>query len=198
MLVFFPTFFADSWSRRGRTAAGPREERIDLQPGPLPAVPCVDDRRDVRLAWRRRWFGGTAEGRPDVGIWLSRYDGRQWSAPVEVANGVVSAEERYPCWNPVLFQPQAGPLLLFYKTNSRKAGPGPSHWLGRLITSVDGGRSWSAPRSLPEGIIGPVKNKPLELPGGELLCPSSTEHAGWRVHFEVPPTWAGVGRPPAR
>ena len=42
-----------------------------------------------------------------------------------------------------------------------------------------------APRSLPEGIIGPVKNKPLELPGGELLCPSSTEHAGWRVHFEV-------------
>jgi predicted neuraminidase len=75
-----------------------------------------------------------------------------------VANGVVSAEERYPCWNPVLFQPKSGPLLLFYKASSRKAGPGPSHWLGRLITSVDGGRSWSAPRSLPAGIIGPVND----------------------------------------
>jgi hypothetical protein len=25
------------------------------------------------------WFGGTSEGRPDVGIWLSRHDGRAWS-----------------------------------------------------------------------------------------------------------------------
>ena len=34
------------------------------------------------------WFGGTAESRPDVGIWLSRRDGEAWSAPVEFANGV--------------------------------------------------------------------------------------------------------------
>jgi predicted neuraminidase len=131
------------------------------------------------------WFAGTAEGRPDVGIWLSRHDGRQWSTPVEVANGVAAGGVRYPCWNPVLFQPKAGPLLLFYKMSSEKAGPGPSHWLGMLITSADGGRSWSVPRRLPEGIVGPVKNKPLELPGGRLLCPSSTESAGWQVHFEI-------------
>ena len=31
--------------------------------------------------------------------------------------------------------------------------------------------------------IGPVKNKP-ELIGDVLVCPSSTEHDGWRVHFE--------------
>src|SRR3989442_8932225 len=30
------------------------------------------------------WFGGTAEKNQDVGIWLSRHDGKSWSAPVEV------------------------------------------------------------------------------------------------------------------
>jgi predicted neuraminidase len=24
------------------------------------------------------WFGGTAEGNPDVGIWFSHYDGKKW------------------------------------------------------------------------------------------------------------------------
>src|SRR5437588_9331551 len=61
------------------------------------------------------WFGGTAERNADVGIWFSRHDGKAWSPPIEVANGVQSSSKRYPCWNPVLFQAQDGPLLLFYK-----------------------------------------------------------------------------------
>src|SRR4051812_36271209 len=60
------------------------------------------------------WFGGTREKHPDVGIWLSRHDGKSWSAPLEVANGVQDTTTRYPCWNPVLFQMPGGPLLLFY------------------------------------------------------------------------------------
>src|SRR3989442_649784 len=48
------------------------------------------------------WFGGTGEKNPDVGIWVSRRSGEHWSAPVEVANGVQSPTNRYPCWNPVL------------------------------------------------------------------------------------------------
>jgi predicted neuraminidase len=40
------------------------------------------------------------------------------------------------------------------------------------------------PRRLPEGILGPIKNKPVQLPTGDILCPSSTEDKGWRVHFE--------------
>lgn len=53
-----------------------------------------------------------------------------------------------------------------------------------LITSTDSGKTWSKPRKLPEGILGPIKNKPVQLPDGTLLCPSSTEHAGWRIHLE--------------
>ena len=125
------------------------------------------------------WFGGKGEAQPDVGIWLARLEGGRWTAPAEVATGVESPEKRYPCWNPVLFQPKAGPLMLFYKI-----GSSPKSWWGMLMTSDDGGKSWSAPRRLPQGILGPIKNKPVELPGGEILCPSSTEHDGWRVHFE--------------
>ena len=59
------------------------------------------------------WFGGTREKNPDVGIWLSRHDGKNWSEPVEVANGVQSPEKRFPCWNPDLFHPKSGPLIIF-------------------------------------------------------------------------------------
>ena len=94
------------------------------------------------------WFGGTDEKNPDVGIWFARHDGRVWSAPVEVANGIqADGKSRHPCWNPVLFQRPGGPLLLFYKV-----GPSPSKWWGMLITSDDGGKTWSAPKRLPEGI----------------------------------------------
>jgi predicted neuraminidase len=125
------------------------------------------------------WFGGTDEGNDDVGIWVSRHDRTRWSAPVEVATGRQSDGKRHPTWNPVLFQPKTGPLLLFYKV-----GPTPSKWWGMLITSTDGGKSWSAPRRLPDGILGPIKNKAVLLWEGSLLCPSSTEHDGWTVHME--------------
>lgn len=125
------------------------------------------------------WFGGTYERHPDVGIWLARREANGWSKPVEVANGVESPQKRYPTWNPVLFQPKRGPLMLFYKV-----GPSPSEWWGMVMTSDDAGRTWSKPRRLPDGILGPIKNKPVELANGDILSPSSSEHDGWRVHFE--------------
>jgi predicted neuraminidase len=63
-------------------------------------------------------------------------------------------------------------------------GPSPSEWWGELKTSADGGKTWSQANRLPEGIIGPVKDKPVLLTNGWLLCPSSTEDHGWRVHME--------------
>ncbi|MBA3315904.1 MAG: exo-alpha-sialidase [Planctomycetota bacterium] len=143
------------------------------------------------------WFGGTQEGHDDVGIWLSRKEGEHWTRPIEVATGVQylkpgGEQHRHPCWNPVLYQPKGSALLLFYK-----CGPSPDAWWGMLMRSGDGGQRWSFPRRLPEGIAGPVKNKPIALPGGRLFCGSSSEDDGWRVHFEITPdlgrTWTRVG-----
>jgi predicted neuraminidase len=126
------------------------------------------------------WFAGPYEGHPEVGVWLAREVDGRWQEPVVVAIGADRAGRRQPSWNPVLWQARAGgPLLLFYKV-----GPSPRAWWGMLTRSSDHGRSWSPPERLPEGSLGPIKNKPVELAGGALLCPSSTEDRGWRCHLE--------------
>ncbi len=124
------------------------------------------------------WFGGSDEGEPDVTIWTARHNGRNWSAQMEAATGVQVDGKRFPCWNPVLFQAPNGPLLLFYKV-----GPNPSTWWGMLMKSDDEGKTWSRPERLPENILGPIKNKPV-LINGRLMCGSSSEDNGWRVHME--------------
>jgi predicted neuraminidase len=127
------------------------------------------------------WFGGTEEKDKDVGIWCSYHDGGNWSGPREWANGVQHDGLRHPCWNPVLFQPPGdAPTLLFFKV-----GPDPRRWWGEMMLSYDRGRTFRQRSRLPEGIDGPVRCKPILLPDGEtLLCGSSTEYDGWRVHFE--------------
>jgi predicted neuraminidase len=134
---------------------------------------------ETRTGLVAAWFGGPHEKSPDTGIWLARRDAHGWSAPVLVADGVQSGGRRFPSWNPVLIQPRTGPLLLFYKV-----GPDPRRWWGMLATSPDGGRSWSVPRRLPGGILGPAKNPPLRLANDELLSPASDEQGAWRVHLE--------------
>jgi len=129
------------------------------------------------------WFGGTEEKSPDVGIWVSRLSGDSWSTPVEVANGIQHETLRWPCWNPVLHQAAGGPLVLFYKV-----GPSPSTWWGMRTESKDGGVTWNRSERLPDKIFGPIKNKPVTLASGELLCPTSDETSQspsrWTVHFE--------------
>lgn len=128
------------------------------------------------------WFGGTAESNPDVCIYVSRYEGGRWTVGVKVADGVQHDAKRYPCWNPVLFQLRDGPLQLYYKV-----GPRPETWWGMVITSSDGGRTWDQPRRLPEGVLGPIKNKPIQLADGTLISGSSTEEPAtrrWEVHIE--------------
>jgi alpha-L-rhamnosidase len=138
------------------------------------------------------WFGGTKERNPDVEIWVSRKEKDRWTKPVSAANGIINDTLRWACWNPVLFQIPKGDLLLFYKI-----GPSPSTWKGWMKRSVDHGKTWSQAIALPDGLIGPVKNKPVLLPNGILLAPSSTENDGWRLHFEssndLGKTWQKIG-----
>lgn len=142
------------------------------------------------------WFGGTHEKHPDVCIWVSRLVNDRWTDSIETANGVQADGTRHPTWNPVLFQPREAPLMLFYKV-----GPNPEQWWGELKTSEDGGKTWSAARKLPPGFLGPIKNKPVQLPNGDILCPSSNEThekpSKWSVHFErssdLGRTWRRIG-----
>ena len=69
--------------------------------------------------------------------------------------------------------------MLFYKV-----GPSPGMWWGMMTTSEDCGKTWSQPRRLPDGILGPIKNKPVQLANGDILSPSSDESKGRTVHFE--------------
>ncbi|MCM4150376.1 sialidase [Arenibacter sp. N53] len=127
------------------------------------------------------WFGGTEEKNNDVGIWVSRKKNGIWTTPVEVADGVEEDGVRYPSWNPVLFKPKNKPLILYYKV-----GPDPLYWWGMYKTSEDDGLSWSAPIRLAEGILGPIKNRPVTLSNGDILSPSSTESEteGNKIYLE--------------
>src|SRR5262245_41488858 len=141
------------------------------------------------------WFGGTREGASDVGIWVSRRladlprrssegaEAGRWTTPIEVATGVQADGTRHPCWNPVLFELPDASLVLFYKV-----GPSPQTWGGMVRAARDAGHTWSEAARLPDGILGPIKNKPVRLADGVILAPSSTESterpSRWRVHFE--------------
>lgn len=126
------------------------------------------------------WIGGPESRHPSSAVFTARFDGRSWSKPALVFDGVqADGPSRFPCWNPVLFEPSRGPLLLFYKV-----GPSPERWWGMVAISTNQGRAWSAPARLPDGFIGPVRNKPVELSDGSLLCGASTEDSGWAVHME--------------
>lgn len=135
------------------------------------------------------WFGGTHERNPDVGIWFARRVDGKWQEARELANGVqADGKPRLPTWNPVLFQAPKGELFLFYKV-----GPSPQDWWGMVMTSADDGKTWGKPTRLPDGILGPIKNKPVVLADGTWLSPTSSEKSegvnsadggGWSLYFE--------------
>lgn len=137
------------------------------------------------------WFGGMKERYKDVCIYVSRRENDQWTVPVKAADGVLNDSVRWACWNPVLYQVPGGDLLLFYKI-----GPDVAGWTGWMKRSSDHGKTWSSAIPLPEGYLGPIKNKPV-LIDQQLVCPSSTEKGGWKVHFEITDgncsNWSMVG-----
>jgi len=127
------------------------------------------------------WFGGTRESNKDVEIWISESKNGQWSAPKSVASGIINDTLRYACWNPVLYRTDEKTISLYYKV-----GLNPRTWWGMVIRSTDEGKTWSKPERLPDGILGPIKNKPIQLASGVILSPSSieTERNEWHAHIE--------------
>ena len=122
------------------------------------------------------WFGGSKEGANDVAIWMSRRTAAGWTAPQEVAR-----HENTPTWNPVLFRTLDGVTWLYYKY-----GTSPREWSGAYRSSEDDGRTWSASRPMPAGLLGPIKNKPLVLPDGTVISGTSVEsYRSWTSFAEI-------------
>ncbi len=184
-------------------------EHHKIPHGPLPErhqmhASTITEARDGTLL--AAWFGGTKENNADVAIWLSRKPReKQWSEPVMVDDGsreVNGKKKQFACWNPVLFtHPKDETIYLWYKITGQGRGPGYKNWWGAIRTSDDNGKTWSNRIWLPEvdrapedhkvfepynyRATGPVKNRPVVMPDGALLCGSSTESPiGWKSHFE--------------
>lgn len=113
------------------------------------------------------WFGGTAEGKDDVRIYLSVNENGKWSDPKQV-----TFTDNIPCWNPVLFE-YDGTIFLFYKVGKKIP-----QWQTYFMTSSDG-ENWSEPQELVNGDTsggrGPVKNKAIRLSDGRIAAPASVE-----------------------
>ena len=121
------------------------------------------------------WFGGTAEGNPDVAIWYSRKVNGKWSEPIELVR-----ERETPSWNPVLFYTKDKRLWLYYKY-----GTTPTTWSAGRRFSEDDGKTWSAVEHLPAGLYGPIRAKPLVLADGTVVSGTSVEsYRNWAVWIE--------------
>ena len=121
------------------------------------------------------WFGGSDEGESDVAIWGARKVAGRWSEPFELVR-----EPDIATFNPVLFFSADGVLWLSYKF-----GPDPRSWTGAMLESRDRGKSWLAPRHLPAGLYGPIKNKPLVLRDGAIVSGTSVEsYQAWTCWVE--------------
>jgi predicted neuraminidase len=122
------------------------------------------------------WFGGAAEGRPDVAIWGARLKEGKWSEPFEMVR-----EPNIATYNPVLFFARDGTLWLYYRF-----GPSPQTWTSGRVSSRDRGQTWSQPEHLPAGVHGPIKNKPLVLKDGAIVSGTSIEsYRSWTSYVEL-------------
>jgi predicted neuraminidase len=129
------------------------------------------------------WYGGSAEEQPDEAIWMSRFTQGHWTAAEVVARERDLNPWGYPgvpAWNPVLFRAHDGRIWLFYKV-----GPTTQTWTGAFRVSSDGGRTWTPREFLPAGLLGPIKDKPIQLAGGEIVAGSSVEsYRSWACWVE--------------
>lgn len=124
------------------------------------------------------WFEGSKEKANDVKIKLSILEKGVFTDPV-----TIFAKENTPHWNPVLFD-FGDKIALYFKVGFEICD-----WITYVSYSFDGGYTFTSPEILIEkdfsGGRGPVKNKPLKLKNGRVLCPASTEKGIWLPFCDI-------------
>lgn len=142
------------------------------------------------------WFGGTAEGQPDVAIYVYNLNNKGETI-------VIGNKDQYPRWNPILYSYQER-LYLFEKVGL---------FCDRWQTVIHDITEWKSSNDvydktrkssqfLPCGLNGPVKLRPVIISSDQsesILCGSSFEtFADWTSYVEeyrvVNGIWTNVGR----
>lgn len=136
------------------------------------------------------WVGGPGNRDPKNGVWMAYLRDGRWYEPWRaIESGFPDAA----VFNPVLWLDRGGALML-----SVKLGQSPENWSGMLRRSTDGGKTWSEPQTLPAGLVGPVRSKPLRLADGTWICGDSVEaFRSWACWFDRTTdqgkTWTRIG-----
>src|SRR5690606_8666882 len=127
------------------------------------------------------WHGGSRQARPAVVSRGTSFNSSDSYHQVSWGDGLLGPTSN-PCRSPVLFRAKDEQTVYLYY----KVGPNPREWWGMIKTTEDGGKTWSTPKKLPDGILGPIKNRPLQLGNGDILSPSSVEISEdrWVAHIE--------------
>jgi len=122
------------------------------------------------------WYAGDPGNNA---IWSSRRVEEAWGKPEKLVD-----EGPIAHWNPVLFRDPRGDIHLFYRI-----GEAAERAKSRVITSTDGGHSWSDPVDIVPGcdsLRGPSKNKVIVLDNGDWLAPSSViEDQTWGAVVDI-------------
>ena len=105
---------------------------------------------ETRAGLVAAWFGGTAERNPDVGIWVSRYEGRRGRRPSKSPTASRALTRRYPTWNP-----GAVPAVVRPAAAVLQGRPQPEHLVGDGDDVGGRGPDVVQPKRLPDGILGP-------------------------------------------
>lgn len=111
------------------------------------------------------YYSGRWEGQSGVAIVISRLPkgSSEWTKPE-----IVAQDPKLAFGNPVLFEPSAGLLWLFYTSQAADAGQSNAQILNR--TSHDNGRSWSG-ATVMFAKPGSFDRQRLVVSGGEWLFP---------------------------
>ena len=158
---------------------------------PFPAVPCLDHRGDRAAALSPRGSAARARG---TRTWASGCRARRRASGPRPSRWPTASsrrrQPRYPCWNPVLFQPKAGPAAAVLQGRPQ---PEPlvghaddlGRWRPNLVATAAAARGHPRPD---QEQAGAARQRRHPLPDQHRASD------GWRVHFERTPdlgqTWS--------